>query len=727
MVATRVKAEAAISGCRRALRAMAFCLLLACTGMPENSVAAAPTAFLKKGADLQKLLDTTGELWLAPDIDYRSLGGKPLKVPSGAKILSRWNARLPVLVIEGGVHDVWIEGLDGGGGEEPDIVFTGGLPNRNITIIGGNGGRIGIAGRLKVRLEDDSRVEGLDLAEYGALEVLQGTSGYVRHSVFSHALGYRPGSTIWWEGNDDERSADNAFLYIASITPQWRSRWNRAGPLWLVGWDCESWNGSGNGDSNCFEVTNSPSLISMGLSGGTVYTAEGGALANIHQIPLVADFSSRPKGGFRENADLIFDQVGENFHLFRSDIHVVDRRPIGVRSGFFRRQVESLDASKIVDQPSMKMRNLLQSHVFPPLPDATKIGAFASPMTQPVALPTTGLTTPDMDHAMSLQRLIDRDGVARVSPGIYRLARSLRVGTTNRIEGLVASAPGEVVLVAAGNFPLIQGRTIVGRSRTELGQQAIVLSGLALVGGSHGILWSAESANVGPGVKVAHSTFENLRFIGQSVAGVAVLGIEGFDSNSWRRVSFEDMPIALMGVGKGGNFGMNYADKQGFMLCSFRNVRDAVWSWDTERPSGGNFWYRSTFDSVGAVSRTRAAYGLTWFSSTFHDVQAARAIDVLDNGRTETGEFYLISTRWSGRGPNAITDTSSWGQGTYLLGSEFSQQKSRLVGSDAVDMLLSWGNQIGTSIDRVSPDKALVINTVTAGARVGFELVNRKP
>ena len=702
-------------------------LVFACFAMPTSSAVAAPPAFLKKGTDLQKVLDTTGELRLAPDIDYRGFRGKPLKVPSRAKILSRWNARLPVLVIEGGVHDVWIEGLDGGGSEEPDIVFTGGMPNRNITIIGGNGGRLGIAGRLKVRLEDDSRVEGLDLAEYGALEVLQGTSGYVRNSVFSHALGYRLGSTIWWEGNEDELSAGNSFFHISSITPQWKSRWHYAGALLLVGWDCESWNGRAKGDANCFEVAHSPALISMGLSGGTVYNSEGGALAIIRDVQLVADFSSRPRGGFRDKADVIFEQVGENFHLFRSDFHLVEKGLNGARSGFFGLHLKPIDTSRMSVGPSVQMRTLLQSYSFPPVAESLATGAFAAPMTAPSSLSVGVYGAVVADQSAVLQELIDREGVARVPPGVYRLSHSLRIGSPQRIEGLVASAPGEVVLIASGNFPVIQGREFSSLTSDGLAQQSVVLSGLALVGGSHGIYWSAERGNVGPGMKVAASTFESLRFISQSVAGVAAIGIEGIDSNSWRRVSFEDMPVALLGVGKGGTLGMNYADKQGFMFCSFRNVRDAVWSWDSERPSGGNFWFRSDFDGIGNVSRTRAGYNLIWFGSSFKDIHAGRALRLLDNGSTATGEFYFISGRWTGHGPSVLADTASGGVGAHLLGSVFQQSETRFVGAGEHEMLLSWGNQIETKVPTIAQGRHLIINTLFSGKRTEFEIAAKGP
>jgi hypothetical protein len=717
-----VKDDAMLPACWRTTVVLVCGLVFAYFAMPTSSAVAAPPAFLKRGTDLQKVLDTTGELRLAPDIDYRGFRGKPLKVPSRAKILSRWNARLPVLVIEGGVHDVWIEGLDGGGSEEPDIVFTGGMPNRNITIIGGNGGRLGIAGRLKVRLEDDSRIEGMDLAEYGALEVLQGTSGYVRNSVFSHALGYRLGSTIWWEGNEDELSAGNSFFHISSITPQWKSRWHYAGPLLLVGWDCESWNGRAKGDANCFEVAHSPSLISMGLSGGTVYNSAGGALAIIRDVPLVADFSSRPRGGFRDKADVIFEHIGENFHLFRSDFHLVEKGLIGARSGFFGLHLKPIDTSRMSVGPSVQMRNLLQSYSFPPVAESLATGAFAAPMTALSSLSVGVAGAVVADQSALLQDLIDREGVARVPPGVYRLSHSLRIGSPQRIEGLVASAPGEVVLIASGNFPVIQGREFKSLTSDGLAQQSVVLSGLALVGGSHGIYWSAERGNIGPGMKVAASTFESLRFIGQSVAGVAAIGIEGIDSNSWRRVSFEDMPVALLGVGKGGTLGMNYADKQGFMFCSFRNVRDAVWSWDSERPSGGNFWYRSAFEDVGHVSVTRAGYNLIWYASTFNDVRADTAVKMLDNGTTTTGDFYVISSRWSGIGPAILTDTSSWGVGTYLLGSEFRLGQTRLVESKDDAMLLSWGSRVDALPSVRLPGRYLVINTTTNGTKTAFEL-----
>jgi len=704
------------------MRAIVCGFLLAYAGVAANAAPVSPPAFLKKGANLQKLLDITGELWLAPDIDYRSLGGKPLKVPSGAKILSRWNARLPVLVIEGGVHDVWIEGLDGGGSEEPDIVFTGGVPNRNITIIGGNGGRIGIAGRLKVRLEDDSRVEGLNLAEYGALEVLQGTSGYVHDSVFSHALGYRPGSTIWWEGNEDEPSAGNSFFHISSITPQWKSRWHYAGPLFLVGWDCESWNGNFNGDKNCFEVTNLPSLISIGLSGGTVYGAKNGALAKFEDVPLVVDFSSRPLGGELEHADLIYSKVGDNFAMFRSTFRLKDHFPVGPRT-----VVPDLSPEKnpAVFDPSEAIRTLLKSQGFPGVLSEAETGFAAPPFASGILapVPLAGCSV-NNECAAYIQALIDRDGVARLLPGVYKLSRAIKLGSMERIEGVVASAPGEIQLVAAGDFPVVQGRGVAPQLRGTMQQQSVVLSGVALVGGSYGISWDGRSEYFGPGVTIAASTFEHVRFTRQAVAGVAAIGITGIDSNSWRRVLFQDLPVAWLGIGNGTALGMNYADKQGFMFCSFEDVRDAVWNWGSVRPSGGNFWFRSKFDRVGNVSRTRSAYNLTWIQSTFNDVDADRGFKILDDGRTETGNFFMVSSRWTGRGPVVVSDTGSGGQTAILLGSELLQSGSRLVGQEKGTTLFIWNSKVGSPLPDPITAPHVIINTVFKNTSTDISLRN---
>ena len=121
------------------------CHGVAGAAMAGGVVAVGADRFVSKGENLQRLLDRTGVLRLGPDTDYRGLLAKPLRVPSGARILARWNARLPLLEIPAGAHDIHIEGLDGNGGESPDIEFLGGEPTRDVTIIGGNGGRIGIA------------------------------------------------------------------------------------------------------------------------------------------------------------------------------------------------------------------------------------------------------------------------------------------------------------------------------------------------------------------------------------------------------------------------------------------------------------------------------------------------------------------------------------------------------------------------------------------------------
>jgi hypothetical protein len=122
------------------------------------------------------------------------------------------------------------------------------------------------------------------------------------------------------------------------------------------------------------------------------------------------------------------------------------------------------------------------------------------------------------------------------------------------------------------------------------------------------------------------------------------------------------------------------------------------------------------------VSRTRAATNLIWFSSIFHDIVSERALKLVDSGTTVTGEFYVISSQWTGKGPSSVSDTGSWGVGTYFLGSEFLQDQIALVEPSDNDMLFSWGNRVETRRKTELPGRYMIINSNISGIRTGFDV-----
>jgi hypothetical protein len=170
------------------------------------------------------------------------------------------------------------------------------------------------------------------------------------------------------------------------------------------------------------------------------------------------------------------------------------------------------------------------------------------------------------------------------------------------------------------------------------------------------------------------------------------------------------VPVAFSGRGIGVGPGINYADKQGFVYCSFRDISNGVWNWDVHRSSSGNFWYRSLFSRVGSVATTRAAQQTMWFGSFFHDIAGPIAIRMLDDGSTSTGDFYMVSSTWDGEGPRTVADTASVGVGVFFMGSLFAQKKSRMTAPGLGQTLISWGNEFGPEVSIVGADNSIIID-----------------
>jgi hypothetical protein len=418
----------------------------------------------------------------------------------------------------------------------------------------------------------------------------------------------------------------------------------------------------------------------------------------------------------------LFSNVSDSFGMFRFPFRLKDRLPAGQRTsalGYFTENRGGLS------KPSDAIRSLLINQRYPKIIANSETGAEASPFSA-----EEHASTPEASCSVNgvcvkyIQSLIDKYGVARLPSGIYKIEQSLRMGSVDRIEGVVAADRGHVRLVASGNFPVIQGRGVSPNMLNKMQQQSVVLSGVSLVGGTYGVSWDGRAEGFGPGVTIAGSMFEHIDFLNQSIAGVAAIGMTGLDSNSWRRVRFENLPAAWLGIGKGMDFGMNYSDKQGFIFNTFRNVHDVVWGWVSDRSSGGNFWYRSKFENVGNISRTRSAYNLMWFQSSFNNVNANRGFKILDDGRTETGNFLLVSSRWVGQGPTVVSDTGSGGQAAIFLGSELLQSGSCLVGQDKGTTLFIWNSKVGSPLPDPVTAPHVIINTVFKNKSTAISLRN---
>jgi hypothetical protein len=646
---------------------------------------------------LQSILDRHGSVLLESGGDYR-VNGRVLRVSTGQRIEAGWNARLPRIEIAAGASAVELVGLRGG--ETTDVAFEAGAETHDVRIVGSSAGP---GTHLKLLIGDGARVRRLSVSEYGGLEVRQSRSGYVRDSMFARLVGFAEGPMVSWTGNEIEPSSNNVFVGVAAIMPQRGGKWFHPGSLWLLGWNCETWNSLGRGWPVCFTVEDAPSVVSVGLGGGTVSPGHSGALAAFRRVGTLLSWDDSGRGGRSDRSDVLVEQVALAIALRRhAAFGIAELLPdgSGTRANWLPLAMN--------DEPPLPAD-------VAPLVAATAglvVPSFGPP---PVARPVParhGARADEPDAATAIQAQIDAVGIARLAPGRYVLAHPLRIGSPRRTEGIVGGGRNLVTLVARGAFPLVTGRGDLGRDPARsMANESVVLAGLTLEGGTHGVQWSGNPGNVGPGATIAFSNFEDLAFLGQSVAGVEVRGITGFDTNFWRRVDFVGMPIAVSGEGHGVTLGMNYADKQFFLDCQFIDVAGAAWSWSSERPSGGEMWQNVLFRRVGQLSRTRAAVGLTWLNPLVDDLAGRTGIEILDTGTTFTGYFYVFGGSIRGRGPPVLTDTQSGGLGTLFVGTDFEQSGGSLVSDGPGQALSAWASRITGSSRLGSVARGVLIDS----------------
>jgi hypothetical protein len=168
---------------------------------------------------------------------------------------------------------------------------------------------------------------------------------------------------------------------------------------------------------------------------------------------------------------------------------------------------------------------------------------------------------------------------------------------------------------------------------------------------------------------------------------------------------------------------MTYADKQLFLDGEYRDIRGAVWDWQSDRPSGGQVWASAYFKRIGQLTRTRAANNLLWFNSVMDDVGGSPALQVTDRGLTKTFNFYVVDCLWRGRGPAIVTDTQSNGIGTIFINTTLAQSGGVVVRGEAQTVLI-WGSRLAESTSLGRPRDGLLLDSRIGATHATLELIS---
>ena len=706
--------------------------LLACSAEASQGYKVPPS----ESSNLQTLLDEYGYIILEPNGDYLTNGPTQLTLSSGQKIEGGYGTRVPKIVIPAGVSNATIDSVISGSPPNNAIEFTGILPpgstitdptNYGITIIGGS---YGIGSTPYVRVLSGAQVERLQATYIGGVDAVL-DSGYIRNSVFRAVVARgRSDIDIKLHGNTSTPSYGNSIVRFQSISSRGAANVSTFGDLYLIGADAEAWYcyySTSPKQQRGFIFSNMDALRMVHLSGGVPSSGcvdTPGAALEIDNTPAVSAWFDTPAGGAADEFDEYFDAVS-TYVATQSNVDPNTTRsfvnkPTDFVQGEVLAQyspppplgtfVNGTDVSLGITQAQQD--SLLNAYLGSPKstspikPAKRSVDLLGSRWDKDLA------SKPDSSGYIQAQ--IDANHIVTLPPGKYYLDAPLRIGNSSQYEGVIGSSKDEVFLISKGAFPVIQGR---GDFATTSGIGiGVVLEGLSIYGGTYGLDFSSASGNLGSSGQIRWSTFKDLRFCRQSIAGVSFDHVYGADTNIWYRVDFSKIPIAFRGIGTGVGPGMNYADKQYFVDNQYHNISDAVWNWDSVRASGGNAWIDSYYFNVGEVSKTRSAYGLMWVNSVFNNVTGPIALHILDSGgSTATYYFTQLDCLWKGTGPAVVTDTFSGYTGTLFIDTEFNQNGGSIVAPSGTQTLLAWNSKITGSASVGNVTYGAFVNSLLGG------------
>lgn len=670
--------------------------------------------------EMQNLLDQYGTIYLYPNTDYRTGGLSQIVMSSGQTIRGGWNSTVPQIVIPGGVSNITIDSVNGVGYPSHDILFTGGTANNNCVIVGGLNT---VNTNPYIGFNPGAKINRLRVTYFGGFTADFSTSGYMRNSTFMAGAMYNVGPPILFKGNNTTPSFGNAILGIASTTNGYSNRFENVGDLWVVGHDCESWNGGNIAtERHCFVYKDLSALRGVGPTGGTSYSGSG-AMAEFTNVGSVALHWPWGKGGTAEGTgDFYFDNVATTVLTQASlpprNTYTYVNDPAGaVRANVLYpfgsppyTLFDGVDVSN--GWTDAEKAAVLNAYLGAPRTTSPKKPALHAVDDQ-LGADWQSVAATQPDSGAAIQQLIDSNHIVSLPAGVYYLDAPLRVGSATVREGIIGADKDQVYLVAKGNFPVIQGRGDMNGTTYPHGVGIhTVFENLTIYGGNYGMYFSNDPGNLGESAQINWSRFANLKFMKQSLAGVRAYHIYGFDNNLWYQIDFTDSIDAVSADGTGASLQMTYADKQYFVKCQYLNLSGAGWAWKSIRASGGNPQIDAYFKNVANISRTRAANNNIWVNSVFQNITGAHGIEFDDAGGTSTTYLFAqVDCLWKGTGPTAVTRTASGYAGTLFIDTEFRQTNGTIVDNTGTQVTMLWNSKITGAATLGNPMYAELVNS----------------
>jgi hypothetical protein len=177
------------------------------------------------------------------------------------------------------------------------------------------------------------------------------------------------------------------------------------------------------------------------------------------------------------------------------------------------------------------------------------------------------------DSRQRLQDLIDRQGIATLSAGIYYISGPLRLRNGQGIVG--AGADRTIIVAKSADVDLVEGADHYENKHAT----GFSLIDVTLQGGRNGIRHDERGAGRGAQFNLIHLSHVVIRDMAAS--GISISGIYGWDNNLIDHVSFYRMPVGVRQIpsawyvssaANGDVEGMNYMDKNVWYRCQFDEV-----------------------------------------------------------------------------------------------------------------------------------------------------------
>lgn len=527
------------------------CAAIACMDRGGDALPAdAYPVPVSRSRELQQLLDEHGRVRLDPAGDYRKAGTLTLR--SDQAMFGVAGARVARLVVAPGTSGSIVSGII------PDALeFPPSALRTHDNCFERFAARSTPQQALVLR---NAVVENNLFLDVGQVIVDTTIGGSVRNNRFIRTMVHGHSPAVQLLGRGATGADRNVFLWTNLLSAPGEAilvRGQRQANF--VGLDAEDWNRN--------RLARNPSMLAATETETLrVFMAQGG------------DSKRAP--------DAYMDMDAGRVDLIGLVLYQAAQPAIRIRQGV--KQFSSLlaSSSRLIDES----KDAAGWTAFADFTDRVDVRAAAAPAAvagsptawnPPVFQPVPDPAGPDWrrrrlsarDSAPELQRLIDAQGIARLPPGVFFIASSLRLKSG---QGIVGSGSGRTVIVAmSDDIDILVADDHVASPRPL----SWVLADLALQGGRSGIRHDARGA--GAGAQFVHTQLSHLVFSDMAQAGIVVDGIYGWDNNLLDDIAFLRMPVGIQqkpnpayeSAERSGNIaGANYMDKNLCYRCRFEDT-----------------------------------------------------------------------------------------------------------------------------------------------------------